>query len=121
MRLKLDENIPAKAAPYLRALGHDVDTVLEEGLGGQEDAAVWAAAQREGRFLVTQDLDFSDLRRFEPGTHHGLMLVRVPEAEQPILADHLLGWFSAEDCSSWNRAYVVATPHKLRVTRPPSR
>jgi hypothetical protein len=39
-------------------------------------------AQRAGRFLVTQDLDFSDVRRFEPGSHHGLLLVRLPDAEQ---------------------------------------
>ena len=25
--------------------GHDVDTVLDEGLGGQSDAAIWEAVQ----------------------------------------------------------------------------
>ncbi|MCC6522418.1 MAG: DUF5615 family PIN-like protein [Polyangiaceae bacterium] len=49
MRLKLDENLPATAAPRLAALGFDVDTVVEEGLGGRCDADVWAAAQREGQ------------------------------------------------------------------------
>jgi len=32
MKFKLDENIPARAALFLRSLGHDVETVLEEGL-----------------------------------------------------------------------------------------
>jgi hypothetical protein len=32
MRIKLDENLPTSAAESLRALGHDVDTVPEEGL-----------------------------------------------------------------------------------------
>ena len=53
MRLKLDENIPSSAAPRLAALGHDVHTVLEEGLGGRPDAEVWQAAQAESRLLVT--------------------------------------------------------------------
>jgi predicted nuclease of predicted toxin-antitoxin system len=82
MRLKLDENLPASTAIRLRALGHDVHTVLEEGLSGRPDNDVWQAAQTEARFLVTQDLDFSDERRFAAGTHAGLLLVRLPDTEQ---------------------------------------
>ena len=67
MKLKLDENIPQSAATRLAALGYDVDTVLDEQLGGRSDEDVWAAAQAEDRFLVTHDLDFSDTRKFEPG------------------------------------------------------
>jgi uncharacterized protein (DUF433 family) len=33
MRITLDENVTATAAPPLRALDHDVDTVLDEVLG----------------------------------------------------------------------------------------
>ncbi len=33
MRFKVDENLPAEVAEALRALGHDADTVEEEGLG----------------------------------------------------------------------------------------
>jgi len=76
MRIKLDENLPAILVPDLVALGHDVDTAVDEGLGGRDDPSVWAAAQETGRVLVTQDLDFSDVRAFVPGTHHGLVLVR---------------------------------------------
>jgi predicted nuclease of predicted toxin-antitoxin system len=80
---------------------------------------VWAAAQTEGRFLVTQDLDFSDIRRFAPGTHHGVLIVRLPDSEQWRVADHLVAWFSSADANSWSRCFVVATPHKVRVMRPP--
>ena len=37
MKIKLDENIPVRVASILANLGHDTDTVPEEGLGGQED------------------------------------------------------------------------------------
>jgi predicted nuclease of predicted toxin-antitoxin system len=76
MKVKLDENLPSGLALALRARGHDVDTVADEGLKGRDDATIWQAAQAEGRFLITQDLDFSDVRRFSPGTHAGLLLVR---------------------------------------------
>lgn len=62
MKFKLDEYIPKSAPTRLAALGYDVDTVLDEQLGGRSDEDVWAAAQAEGRFLVTHDLDFSDTR-----------------------------------------------------------
>lgn len=118
MRLKLDENIATSAGARLAALGFDVDTVLDEGLGGRPDADIWAAAQSERRFLVTQDLDFSDTRTFAPGTHEGLLLVRLPDAEQWRIADYLVAWFSAPDVKTWARCFVVATPNKVRVLRP---
>lgn len=57
MRVKLDENLPVTLAARLQDLGHDADTVKDEGLSGHPDESVWRAAQQEGRFLVTQDLD----------------------------------------------------------------
>jgi hypothetical protein len=76
MKVKLDENIPVRLSGELSALGHDVDTVASEGLKGRPDDDVWNAARREERFLITQDLNFSDVRLFKPGTHAGLLLVR---------------------------------------------
>jgi predicted nuclease of predicted toxin-antitoxin system len=68
MRLKLDENLPESLLSGLSELNHDVDNVRQEGLTGQNDSNVWRAAQHENRFLITQDLDFSDIRQFAPGT-----------------------------------------------------
>ena len=44
MRLKLDENLPEDARLAALALGHDVDTILDEALGGSSDPDVLAAA-----------------------------------------------------------------------------
>jgi predicted nuclease of predicted toxin-antitoxin system len=54
-------------AVELRARRHDVQTLGEEGLTGRADADIWQAAQSGGRILITQDLDFSDTRKFQPG------------------------------------------------------
>jgi hypothetical protein len=43
-RLALDENLPAQLANNLRAFGHDVETVPEEGMAGYPEAASWSAA-----------------------------------------------------------------------------
>lgn len=118
MRIKLDENIAESARGRLTALGYDVHTVLDEGLSGHADGEVWMAAQTEERFLITQDLDFSDERRFAAGSHAGVLLVRLPDAEQWRISDYLAAWFSTSDADSWERCFVVATPNKVRVRRP---
>lgn len=80
MKIKLDENLPDELADLLAA-DHDVHTVRGESLAGRDDRTVFAAAVRERRVLITQDLDFSDLRHFKPGTHPGIVLVRLHDSE----------------------------------------
>lgn len=119
MKLKLDENLPESLLPRLGDLGHDVDSVRVEGLRGQADDEVWQAAQKAGRFLITQDLDFSDIRKFSPGSHHGLMLVRLRVPGRMALAARIAEAFREEAAESWARCFVLLTDHKLRVNRPP--
>ncbi len=118
MRVKLDENLPVRLAEELAALGHDIDTVPDEGLQGKPDPDIWGAAQRSERFLITQDLDFSDLRKFMPGSHHGLLLVRLRNASRRRLNQRIRQIFENEAVEGWSGAFVVATESKIRVRRP---
>lgn len=118
MNVKLDENLPVEIAPKLKPLGHDVQTVHEEGLVGCGDTEIWEAAQREKRFLVTQDLDFSDTRRFVPGSHQGILLVRLRSPNRQGLIDRIEEVFQTEDVAGWSGCLVVATERKVRVRRP---
>ncbi len=117
MKIKLDENLPVALAADLARQGHDVDTVHDEGLRGQADNTVWSAVQDAGRFLITQDLDFSDVRRFEPGTHHGLLLVRLHEPGRVALRERVRAAFESCDLAEWAGSFVVLTDHKLRVRK----
>ena len=49
MRGKLDENMPVEAAALLRGAGWSCDTVVDEGLGGADDATVAEACRVEAR------------------------------------------------------------------------
>lgn len=118
MRIKLDENLPDSLVPLLIELGHDTDTVIAERLAGSDDPTVWQAAQADGRFFVTQDLDFSDARKYAPGTHQGLMLVRLPIPGRLALFERVSAVFRTEDVESWKGCIVTATPRKVRVRRP---
>jgi predicted nuclease of predicted toxin-antitoxin system len=118
MKIKLDENMPSSLVADLLALGHDVDTAPAEGLAGHSDPDVWRATQTAERFLITQDLDFSDLRAFAPGTHHGILLVRLQQPGRVALRARILQLFENEQVESWSRCFVVASSSKIRVRVP---
>lgn len=117
MRIKLDENMPVMLAEALVALGHDAETVPAEALKGADDPAVWRAAQSEGRFFVTQDLHFSDARVYRPGTHGGILLVRLRDPKWKALLERVRALFETEDVSGWGGCLVVATDRRVRVRR----
>ncbi len=119
MKIKLDENLPVSLTVLLASLHHDVHTVADENLSGRSDREVWEAAQRDARFLITQDLDFSDLRQFAPGTHCGILLVRLRSPDRLNLIRRIREVFQHEDVTRWTGCFVVATERKVRVVRPP--
>jgi Domain of unknown function (DUF5615) len=92
--------------------------VPAEDLRGRPDLDIWEAAQREQRFLVTQDLDFSDIRQFRPGTHHGLLLARLARPGRGALLERVYQLFVTEKPDAWAGCFAVATEVKLRVFRP---
>ena len=118
MKVKLDENIPASVSDILADLGHDTDTVPEEGLQGRRDADVWSATQKAGAFLITQDLDFSDVRVFHPGMHHGIQVLRLREPGRRALVERIRSIFQSEEVDHWGACFVIATERKIRIRRP---
>lgn len=118
MNIKLDENMPAGLAPILADFGHNVETVVQEGMEGWPDHDIWERTQKEARFLITQDLDFSDVRRFAPGTHQGILLVRLRDPGRIALTEIVRELFRNKDISDWSGCFIVLTERKLRIRRP---
>lgn len=118
MKIKLDENLPLRLATLLKEFGHDVHTALDEHLMGHRDSEIWEAVQTESRLLITQDLDFSDARRFVPGTHHGIILVRLHSPSRRSLIERIVELFQTESIDEWSGCFVVVTERKIRVLRP---
>jgi predicted nuclease of predicted toxin-antitoxin system len=104
--------------PALRALGHDVEHVYTKNLSGRPDPEVMALAQSEGRFLITSDRRFADMRVFMPGTHAGLLFVRLKHPARRALFAKVRVLFESEQVESWHHCFVVASDQKLRVRRP---
>lgn len=118
MRLKLDENLPRDLAHALAVRGHDVDTVLDEQLGGQADPVVVQAATDAGRMVITLDRGVGDIRVFPPGTHAGVVVLR-PLSQDPAsliaLLDRLLVVHALD---AFAGCVVIVEPQRIRVRRP---
>lgn len=78
-RFVVDEALPRSLADAMRKSGHEVIHVRDIGMQGASDVAVYDYAQRQEAILVTPDLEFGDIRNFPPGTHCGIVLLRMPK------------------------------------------
>ncbi|MBX3402914.1 MAG: DUF5615 family PIN-like protein [Phycisphaeraceae bacterium] len=116
MRIKLDENLPNALKPALAALGHDADTVYDEGLQTRPDEEVLAGAVREGRFLITQDVRLADSRA--AASHRGVMLLRLAEPSAYKITSRVIWVFEHENPQPWSDAIVIVTDAKVRIRHP---
>jgi predicted nuclease of predicted toxin-antitoxin system len=109
MKFKLDENFGVRTQHIFRSLGHDVQTVRDEGLQGCNDQTLYDVAGKETRCLVTLDLDFSDVLRFPPEASSGLVILRVPQNPTLPLLEQLVRQFlrALESMSVDGRLWIV--------------
>ena len=77
MRFKLHENLPLELAELFREAGQDAVGALDQGLGGARDANLARTCLRELRAIVTEDLDFADIRAYSPDAHSGIVVFRI--------------------------------------------
>jgi predicted nuclease of predicted toxin-antitoxin system len=82
LKFKCDENLPVEAAGLLTQAGHDAVTVTDQRMGGRPDPDVANVCQREGRTLVTLDLDFSDIRVYSPIDYSGIIVLRLSRLDK---------------------------------------
>ena len=115
MRFKLDENLPAEIGGPLRALGHLVDTVGDEGLAGSPDETVVAAARRDQRILFTLDKGIANLVRFPAQSHGGIVMFRPASQERGAVAVFVMNHLDALLQLPLARKVTVVSATRIRI------
>lgn len=119
VRLKVDENLPGAVADVLNRRGFDAVTVADQGWQGLPDSELWRRIQPEGRWLVTADKEFADVRRYPPGSHAGIMLLRPPREgleEYLQLVETVVQRVNLDEIAG---AVIVVTDRGVRIRRAP--
>lgn len=118
MKFKLDENLPVSSSAILASAGHDVDTVAAEGLVGAPDQDVVAAATAVGRILISLDRGLGDIRAYPPGTHAGIVVLRLTDQSAAAAIKAVTDLATLTDPDSLAGAVSVLQRGLLRIRHP---
>lgn len=118
MKIKLDENVTVAALDLFASFDHQAHSVHDEAMTGAPDLELLDVCRREDRLLVTFDLGFGDLRAHPPGTHRGVVLLRLPDQQPDAVLAVLRRLLKSHDLDQLTRCLVVVTNERVRIRRP---
>ena len=116
--VKLDENLGLSHVELLRKAGYEADRVHDQGFSGAPDTEVWMRVCSEGRFFITLDLDFSDVRQYKPGTHAGILLIRSRNRSRSMVSEVLSRVIAERKLDSLYGCLAVADESFTRIRYP---
>ncbi len=118
LAIKLDENLGKTAQRILKDAGHKVERPSDEGISGYSDEILWRFVCREGLFFITLDTDFSDIRRFPPGSHSGILILRPANQSREAVRSLLSKLVKECPMETLKGCLTVADEHHTRIRKP---
>ena len=116
MKFKLDENIGRRGLELLKASGHDVMTVWDQGLRGVTDEELFQICAAEGRVLVTLDRDFGQITRFPPEKSAGIVVLDLGQrATLQGIIGRLRDFLSVLESHAVTGALWIVEPGRVRI------
>lgn len=76
-KIKLDENFPASCILLFAQAGIDASSVLLQNISGINDDGLYEICTKEGRTLITFDLDFANIIRYPSNATKGIIICRI--------------------------------------------
>ena len=92
MKFLLDENFPCSSADFIESCGHEVVRFDEACDSGDDDEAVFSAAQRLGAIILTSDRDFYHTIPILHPAHAGIVVVALRQPNRAAINSRLK-WF----------------------------
>ena len=119
MRLLADMHIAPRTVRFLRSLGHDVVRVDELLQSTATDVAIVAAATREGRSILTQDLDFSAVVALSGRTAPSVISLRLSSSRVERVNAVLQEVLPGVEQDLLHGAIVTVQDGRVRIRRLP--
>ena len=115
MKFKIDENLPQEVAQLLNESGHDAATVFAQALSGESDPAVFEVCQREGRVLMTLDLDFANIQAYPPATSTGIVVLRLVRQDKRSILDLMERLIEAIENNPLSKKLWIVEEKRIRI------
>ncbi len=96
---------------------HHAMTAQRQGLAGASDSSVTSAAKDEGRILITLDRGFSDVDRYPPGEHPGIIVVWLEDARPDFVSVAVTGLLARHHLEELSGCNVIAELGGIRIRR----
>lgn len=109
--------MPEALVQLLTKAGHNVETAFGERLTGAEDTTILQAATREGRVLMTSDLDFADIRAYPPGSHKGIVVFRPKDQRWRTLRGQVQNLLEATNLDALSGSLAIVEATRIRYRR----
>jgi len=117
LQIKVDEDLPGRVVALLRENGYQASSMVEQAMAGWKDDVLWRKIQTEGRFLVTADKGFADIRVYPPGSHAGVMLLRPDQDGIRPTLELIERVLRSYDLNTLAGTTTVVTPRGVRVRK----
>ena len=115
LAFKVDENLPEDVAAAFRDAGYEASTATSQGLAGVDDARLSEVVRREGRVLVTLDVDFGDIRAYPPDEYSGIIVLRVMKQDKARILAAIRRMLPLLVTEAVTRRLWVVEEHAVRV------
>jgi len=117
MKIVLDEDVYAATGRFLKALNHEVISVLELGLSGRSDEVILRSAMEQQGALITRDRDFGHLV-FVKGLGSGVIYLRMLPSTLDAVHRELKRVLDRYKQEELEGSFVVVEPGGHRFRRP---
>jgi predicted nuclease of predicted toxin-antitoxin system len=114
VRFLVDMGLGVEVAAWLRSAGHDATHLRDESLQRLPDAEIADKARREGRVVLTCDLEFPRLFLFGD-LRSGLILFRLARPSSRRVIGRLAMILSTEERALSQGAVIVVEDTRHRV------
>lgn len=117
MRFLIDADLPPDVADALQAAGHVCEYVPDLFAPRTPDPLIAAHARVVGACIITRDFGFSDMRRYVPREHFGIIVLTVPSHRGTTyilgLISELLGRF--DELAPLTGKLMIVEPNRIRI------
>ena len=119
MKFLADMGISPRTVAFLRSQGHDAVHLRDQGLKRLHDSSILQKARKEGRILLTHDLDFGELLAAAGTALPSVILFRLQNMRPERVNDYLETIISRYAESLQTGAIASVSERQIRIRHLP--